>query len=354
MSKQLLEAKTTAPTRGPAIQKRSPMYQLASLFARVGALPLILLALILFFAISAPVFFTTQNLSTLATQSVFLLLVATAQLLVLIAGGFDLSVGANIGLTSVASATVMAAVYGGIDEYSSISLVWGIAIALLVGGTVGLANGIGVAVLKVNPFIITLASSGIVAGLAIIVSKGQQITGLPKVFTQVISAGTVAGIPWLLVLSVPIVAAVYLLLSWTKFGRHLYAIGGNSTAANVAGVKVTRYLVITYTLAGLLVGLAGWLLTARVTSGQPSLGTALTMQSVTAALIGGASLYGGRGGVGGLVMGAGFIMLLTNGMNLLRMDTNTQSIAVGVALVLAVVIDRARERTRVWVRAHTP
>ncbi len=111
---------------------------------------------------------------------------------------------------------------------------------------------------------------------------------------------------------------------------------------------------MTYVLAGILVGLAGWLLTARVTSGQPSLGSALTMQSLTAALIGGASLSGGRGGIGGLVMGVAFIILLTNGMNLLRLDTNTQSIAIGIALVLAVVIDRVRVRARVWVRARTP
>lgn len=326
--------------------------QPARLFVTVGALPLMLIGIIVYFTVASPVFLTLANLSVLASQSVFLLLVATAQLVVLIAGGFDLSVSANVGLTSVASATVMVAVYGGVPEFAGPSILWGIATAILVGLAIGLANGLGVAVLKLNPFIVTLAISGIVAGLSIIVSRGQQVTGLPSVFANVVGGGSIAGIPWLIILSVPLVLIVYLVLSWTRFGRQIYAIGGNPVAASVAGVRVTRNLIVAYVVAGVLVAIAGWLLTARVASGQPTLGAALTMQSITAALIGGASLSGGRGNVGGLVFGVAFIMLLTNGMSLARLDTNTQTIAIGIALLLAVLIDRMRERTRVWLRAQ--
>lgn len=342
------QSSTAAPTSGT-----SPALWAGRLFARVGALPAVLVAVIVVFAAASPVFFTPQNFSSLASQSVFLLLIATGQLIVLIAGGFDLSVGANVALTSVASATVTSAVYGGVTEFEGQALVWGAVTALLVGAGVGLLNGLGVAVLKVNPFIVTLATSGIVAGIAVIVSRGQQVTGLPPLYTDAVGSGTVAGIPWLLILSVPVVLIVHLVLSSTRFGRRVYAVGGNAVAASVAGIGVKRTLVATYVIAGTIVALAGWLLTARVASGQPSLGASLTMQSLTAALIGGASLTGGRGKVWGMVLGVVFIMLLTNGMNLMRLDTNTQTIAIGIALVAAVVIDRLRDRTREWVRARS-
>jgi ribose/xylose/arabinose/galactoside ABC-type transport system permease subunit len=343
----------TAQSLGePHPKQPSPAVWLGRVFARIGALPIVLLAVIVVFAAASPVFLTAQNLSSLASQSVFLLLIATAQLIVLIAGGFDLSVGANVALTSVASATVTSAVYGGYPEFEGQAILWGAITALVVGAGVGLLNGFGVAVLKVNPFIVTLATSGIVAGVAIIVSRGQQITGLPPAYTHVVGSGSVIGIPWLLILSVPVVLVVHVLLSRTRFGRRIYALGGNPVAASVAGIGVKRNLVLTYVIAGIIVAMAGWLLTARVASGQPSLGTALTMQSLTAALIGGASLSGGRGNVGGMVLGVVFIMLLTNGMNLMRLDTNTQTIAIGIALVVAVVIDRLRDRTREWVRAR--
>ncbi|SKA79404.1 monosaccharide ABC transporter membrane protein, CUT2 family [Agreia bicolorata] len=325
-----------APTRHP----------FSKAFALIGPLPPLLLLMIIVFAIANPVFLSSANLITLATQSVFLLLVALGQMLVLVTGGFDLSVGANVALTSIVSASVMVAVYGDIDEYSGDAMWAGFFTAIVVGLVVGLVNGAGVAFLKVNAFIVTLASTSVFTGITLVISAGSEINGLPRAFTHEIGSGDVAGVPILVLLTLPVVLVLFVVLRWTRYGRHLYAIGGNPTAAKVAGVRVKLNLLATYVICGVVTSYAGWLLTARVASGQPMLGGTFALESITAAIIGGAALAGGRGGVGGTLLGVIFIMALTNGMNLMRLDSNQQSIAVGIVLVFAVVADRLRARAR--------
>ncbi|MFT4218983.1 MAG: ABC transporter permease [Microbacterium sp.] len=326
--------------------------RMISWFALFGALPPLIIILIVVFAVSNPIFLTPNNLITLATQAVFLLLVSLGQMVVLITGGFDLSVGSNVALTSVVSATVMAAVYGGYEEFTGEAIWSGFFMVLLVGLVVGLVNGIGVAFLKVNAFIVTLASMSIFAGITLVLSGGSQISGLPRLFTHEIGSGHIAGFPIPVLLTVPVVLVILVVLKWTRFGRHLYAIGGNPNAATVSGVRVRLNLLVAYVICGLLASYAGWLLTARVASGQPLLGGSFALESITAAIIGGAALTGGRGGVGGTVLGVLFVMGLTNGMNLMRMDSNQQSIAIGIVLVVAVVADRlranARSKTLAW------
>lgn len=320
--------------------------RIVSWFALFGALPPLLILLIVVFALANPIFLSPGNLVTLATQAVFLLLVSLGQMVVLVTGGFDLSVGANVALTSVVSATVMAEVYGGYEEFTGVSIFWGFVMVLVVGISVGLVNGIGVAFLKVNAFIVTLASMSIFAGVTLVLSGGSQISGLPRFFTHEIGSGNVGGFPIPVLVTIPVVLVMLVLLRWTRYGRHLYAIGGNPNAARVSGVRVRLNLMIAYVICGLLASYAGWLLTARVASGQPLLGGSFGLESITAAIIGGAALSGGRGGVGGTLLGVLFVMGLTNGMNLMRMDSNQQSIAVGILLVVAVVADRLRARAR--------
>ncbi|MDI2099364.1 ABC transporter permease [Ruicaihuangia caeni] len=315
-------------------------------FAVLGPLPVLLVLLAVVFGLVSPVFFSAQNLQSIATMSVFLLLTALAQMLILISGGFDLSVGSNIALTSVCTALVMNAVFGGLDEYVGLAMLWGLLVATLVGACIGLVNGIGVAILKVNPFIVTLATMSIFAGVTMVVSSGREVSGLPRFFTHVLGSGRLGVVPVPLLIAIPVVLAIVVVLRRTAFGKSVYAIGGNETAATVAGIRVRRNLIIVYVLGGLLTAYAGWLLTARVSSGQPQLGTEYMMQSITAAIIGGASLRGGRGGVGGTILGVLFLVGLTNGMNLMRMDSNQQSIAIGIALVLSVLISRLREQAR--------
>jgi len=315
-------------------------------FAVGGPLPILLIALVIVFGVASPVFFSVQNLQSIATMSVFLLLTALAQMLILISGGFDLSVGSNIALTSICTALVMNSVYGGQEQFTGVAMLWGFVVATIVGLVVGFANGFGVAILKVNPFIITLASTSIFAGLTMIISRGREVSGLPRFFTHVLGSGHVGLIPVVILIAIPILLIVLVVLRWTAFGKSIYAIGGNEHAAAVAGIRVRRNLMFVYMIAGLLTAYAGWLLTARVSSGQPLLGSEYVMQSITAAIIGGASLRGGRGGVGGTVLGVLLLVGLTNGMNLMRLDSNQQSIAIGIALVLSILISRFRDQSR--------
>src|SRR5699024_2285376 len=168
-------------------------------------------------------------------------------------------------------------------------------------------------------------------------------SGLPTLFTHEIGSGRVGPIPVALLLSLPAVLLLFVVLRWTKYGKSIYAIGGNENAALFAGIRVKTNLLLAYVIGGVLTSYAGWLLTARVSSGQPQLGAEFMMMSITAAIIGGASLRGGRGGIGGALLGAAFIVGLTNGMNLIRLDSNQQAIALGIALVLSVLISRVRE-----------
>lgn len=321
------------------------------LFARLGPLPALLVVLVIVFTAANPSFLGGDNLLSVSTQSVFLLLIALGQMLVLISGGMDLSVGANVALTSIVSATVMSAVYGDTPAFTPDAINAGFWTALVVGLVIGLANGLGVAVLNVNPFIVTLATASVFAGITLLISGGQEVGGLPRTFVYEVGSGSLAGIPVGVLLTVPVVVVLFLALGWTRYGRHLYAIGSNATAARVAGIKVRVTLLVTYVACAMLTSYAGWLLTARVSSGQPLLGAQFALQSITAAIIGGASLRGGRGSVGGTILGVVFIMLLTNGMNLMRLGSNQQSIAIGLALVFAVVADRLRTRARTQVAA---
>lgn len=339
-------AETTAQPRqaprGPSRTRRG----LTRVFARVGPLPPLLVLMVIFFTVANSTFITGSNLLSVSEQGVFLLLISLGQMLVLVSGGFDLSVGTNVALTSIVSATVMQAVYGDIASYAGDSITAGFTTCLVIGLLVGAANGAGVAFLNVNPFIVTLASSSVFAGITLLISGGEEVSGLPRSFVYDVGSGSFGGIPLLVLLALPVVVALYVLLTRTTFGRHLYAIGSNEAAARVAGVRVRFTLLATYIICGVVTAYAGWLLTARVASGQPLLGGQFALQSITAAVIGGASLRGGRGGVGGTALGVVFLMVLTNGMNLMRLGSNEQSIAVGLVLVLAVVSDRLRNRAR--------
>ena len=321
-------------------------------FARVGPLPILLLLCFVFFAVTASGFASAENFISIGKQSVFLMLMASAQMLVLVTGGFDMSVGAVVAATSIISSTVLFNMYVENPDQEGIAVFVSLLVALGVGLVIGLLNGLGVTLLRINAFIVTLAMATILEGITLIISGGLEVSGLPPLYKGVIGGGSVAGIPWLIILSVPVIIILLIVMNRTRFGTHLYSLGDNPTAARIAGVNVTRNTIIAYMLASMLVAYSAWLLTARVGSGQPAMGGTYTMESITAAVIGGVSLRGGRGGVFGTVMGVVFIQMLSNGMNLMRLDTNTQSIAVGIALVVAVLIDRLRDQARNFTAAR--
>jgi ribose transport system permease protein len=329
---------------GEAGQARSGALRILS---GVGILPVLLVLMIAFFALQEPRFYAPANIVNVSRQATFLTIITLGQALVLISGGFDLSVGALIAVTSVVSARWMATHYASNPGAEVASVLVGLLAALLVGLVFGLVNGIGVARFKVSPFIMTLGMASVGAGFALYYTGGSPISGLPPVFTRDIGTGRVLGIPVAVWVTVVAVALVYFLMNWTRLGRYVYAIGGNTKAAYLSGISVPFYLTAVYVICSLLTALAGFLLTARVSSGEPNLGIEFPLQSITAAVVGGVSLRGGEGRIIGAVLGAIFITILTNGMNLIRIESYVQEIAVGVILIVAVIVDRVRDRYRV-------
>ena len=307
-----------------------------------GALPVVLVICVVVFQMGNPRFLSSANMLNMLQQGVFLMLIAFGQMLVLLAGGFDLSVGAVVALTSIVSAQVMVAVSVAYPDAPGLAIAAGFLATVVVGVICGLVNGFGVAVLKVNAFIVSLATASIFHGVTLVISQGLQVSGLPRDFVYGIGSGFFLGLPVSVFLTVPALAVVYLLVRHMRFGRYIYAIGSNLRSAVVAGVGINRYLMACYVLCATITAFAGWLLTARVSSGEPMLGGEFPLNSIAAAVIGGCSLRGGEGTPVGVFMGVVFITVLANGMDLLRIGSNYQMIVLGVVLVGAVVLDRYR------------
>jgi ribose/xylose/arabinose/galactoside ABC-type transport system permease subunit len=317
------------------------------IFTTVGILPLLMLLAIAIFAAQESRFYGAANITNVFRQSTYLIIITLGQALVLICGGFDLSVGAVIAVTSVVSARFMSRYYAGNPDAELASVLVGLGAGLLVGLIFGLVNGVGVARFKVSPFIMTLGMASVGSGFALYYTGGSPVSGMPPLFTKEIGTGRWFEIPVPVYFAVGATVLVIFLVSSTSWGRYLYAIGGNTKAAFLSGIPVGVYTASVYVICSLLAALAGILLTARVSSGEPNLGGSFPLQSITAAVVGGVSLRGGEGRILGAVLGALFITILTNGMNLIRIESYVQEIAVGVILILAVIIDRLRDRWRV-------
>jgi ribose transport system permease protein len=222
----------------------------------------------------------------------------------------------------------------------------GIAFGLGMGLLVGLFNGFAVAFLRVNPFVATLGSLNICLGIATMASDGRPVFNVPREFSTLVYNGSLLGVPAPLVLAAGLLAGLYFLLNHTVYGRALYIIGGNPQAAAVAGLPSRRYLLLAYVSCSLIAALGALMLTGRTGSGEPNLGGNLTLESIAAAVIGGVSLRGGIGGVQSVILGALFVTVLSNGMNLTRIDGNVQMIVLGCVIILAVFLDRFRAATR--------
>jgi ribose/xylose/arabinose/galactoside ABC-type transport system permease subunit len=338
---------TTAPLeRDPP--RGTPVLDAAkSALSSVGILPVLLVVAVIFFASQEARFYGTGNITNVLRQSTFLVIVTLGQALVLISGGFDLSVGAVIAVTSVVTARYMANFYAANPESEVLSVLVGIGAGLLVGLIFGLVNGIGVARFKVSPFIMTLGMASVGGGFALWYTGGSPVSGMPPLFTRTMGTGEWFGIDVPIYFAIGATLLVMFLISATPWGRYVYAIGGNTKAAYLSGIPVGVYTASVYVMCSLLAALSGILLTARTSSGEPNLGTEYPLESITAAVIGGVSLRGGEGRIIGAVLGAIFIRLLQNGMNLIRIESYIQTIAIGVILILAVVFDRVRDRWRV-------
>lgn len=325
---------TLSPERAaaPASTRRSLQFMLTT-----GLLPALLILMCVGFAIVEPRFVDGSNLLNVARQSVFLLLIAMGQMIVLINAQLDLSVGATVALTSVVVASVTAASSGGPE-----SVLLGLGAGLLLGVMIGLVNGCIVAFWKVPSFMATLGSTSVLTGLALIISKGAPIIGLPMIFSDVLATSSVLGIPVPVLIGVVIAIGMGVFMSRTVPGRNMYAVGGNRAAALVAGINVKKTIILAFVLCSGLASLAGILLTARVGSGEASLGASFVMLSIAAAVLGGTSLFGGEGVLWRVVLGVLFLGVLSNGMNLLHVSSYIQELVIGMVLIAAVAAERLK------------
>ena len=311
----------------------------------IGAMPLVVASFFLFFAILEPNFVSVDNLFNLTRQSSYLILVCMAQFVILLTGGIDLSVGSTVSLVSVVCATTMKFMAAAYPDSITLAVFASVLIGIGAGALVGLANGIGVAIFNVTPFVMTLGTLSMALGLALFISGGYSIAGLPSAFGDVFSYNSLAGIPVPIVYAALVAILLYFLLNWTRVGRYIYAIGSNLQAARLSGIRTRLYLVVAYAISGVIVGFSAVLMTARTESGEASLGGAdLVLRAVAGCIIGGVALTGGKGILRNVILGAFFITLLSNGMNLLRVNSYLQTFIMGAVLVLAIAIDQMRER----------
>ena len=293
-------------------------------------------------------FLRPGNMINVLRQIAVNAILATGQTFVIITAGIDLSVGSLIALTGVLMAGVM---FGHPD------VAVGFALALLVGigagGLAGLVNGLPVVRFGLPPFITTLAMLEIARGLAFLYTKGQPIEidnpafnfiGGGFVFPGLGRLLNIPGVPMPVIVMLIVVLAGSFLLTQTRFGRYVYAIGGNEEAARLSGVNVFGVKLMVYVISGALAGLASLLLAARLNSGIPQSGQGYELQSIAAVVVGGTSLMGGRGSIGGTFVGALLIGVLYNIMNLLNVQSYAQEVVLGAVILIAVLLDQLRKQ----------
>lgn len=272
-------------------------------------------------------FLTSTNLGNVLRQNAFTAVLAAGMTFVIISGAIDLSVGSIVGLAGVLSADLM------VRGVPVSVAVW---IAVLGGVGTGALNGFVVTRLRVPAFVVTLATMLIARGAAFKYTDARTITGLPESF-GLLSTGIAATLTMAAVFG-----ASWLVLMRTAFGRHVYAIGGNAEAASLAGIRVGRTQQGVFMISGACAGLAGVLVASRLNAGYPRAGEFYELDAIAAVVVGGASLFGGRGSIWGALGGAFFVGVLNNGLNLFRVSPYDQLMVKGAVLLLAACLDRSR------------
>lgn len=323
----------TAPaTRSPVLGLLARLRHAAMerLHVRLESL-VVLLALCVAMSILSPYFLSVSNFLNILLATSTIGVLAIAATFVLSSGGLDLSLGSVMGLSGVVAAAV--AVNLGLP--APLAVVAGTG----AGGAAGLVNGLIVARAYVPAFIVTLGMLGIARGLALVISDGRVIYGLPGAMVY-IGQGRPLGIPMPVLVFLAAAVATHVVLAYTRYGRHTLAIGDSETAARAAGIDVARHRLSLYALSGALAGLAGLLFATRINSGDPTAGIAYELTAITAAIIGGTNLFGGRGSILGTMIGALIMGVLQNGLNLLAVQSYYQQMAIGAVLILAVFVDQ--------------
>lgn len=305
-----------------------------------GIVVVLLLAALIFTALAEPRFLNRMNLVNLARNFSFLLIPSLAQMLVMTVGGFDLSVGMVAASGSVVTALSMGAVAAWAPGADLLAVMAALAVVIGVGVAVGLVNAVLIAGFGLSPFMVTLAVMSALTGIALYYTQGIPIYGILDSFIATVGRGQLLGVPVILAIALSLLALCVLLQRCTAFGRHVYAVGSDERAARLSGVRTRRVLIVTYVLASVMAAFTGFLMAARIGSGQATIGGTLALETIAAAVIGGVSLRGGVGRAGLVALAALFLTVIANAMNLLQFDSKYQALVLGVVLILALGIER--------------
>ena len=323
----------TTATSGGGVREalRERFSDIVSQLAAAGALIVVFVVL----SFASPVFLTADNLFNIGSQTAVTAVIAVGMTMVIITAGIDLSVGSVSALAGVLGVMMIT----GAGFPVPLAILGGI----LVGAGAGLVNGLLVSIAGLNPFIATLGMLTVARGLVYIFTNAKAVFGAPDSF-RLLGQGVIGPIPIPIIIIVVIAVAGYIVLSRTRLGRYAYAMGSNLEAARLSGIPIRRYLTSVYVISGALAGLGGMIAMSRVNSGQPNFGIGLELDVIAAAVIGGASLFGGQGTVLGTLIGAFLIALIRNGAVLLDINTFYQQVIIGVVIWLAVIWDQYRRR----------
>jgi ribose transport system permease protein len=321
----------TTEERGGRGALRERLSEVISQLAAAGAL----IVVFVFLSFASPVFLSADNLFNIGSQTAVVAVIAIGVTLVIITAGIDLSVGSVAALSGVLGVMLMT------DAGLSVPLA--IIGGTLVGAVCGLVNGLLVSVAGLNPFIATLGMLTVARGLTFIFTNAVAVFGAPNSF-RLLGQGVLGPIPIPILMIVLVAVAGYIVLSRTRLGRYAYAMGSNLEAARLSGIPIRRYLTSVYVISGALAGFGGMIAASRVNSGQPNFGIGLELDVIAAAVIGGASLFGGQGTVVGTLIGAFLVALIRNGSVLLDVNTFYQQVIIGVVIWVAVFWDQYRRR----------
>ncbi len=293
--------------------------------------------LCLLISLRSPVFLSKANILNVLRQVATNLYIACGMTIVIILGGIDLSVGSIMALSGV--------VTGGLIAFDGVSIGVAVLAGLLAGTLVGVINGYVISSTTIPPFIVTLATMNIARGAAYVYTGGKPIRVMSDQF-NFIGSGYLGEIPVPIIYLLLIVFISYLIMNRTRLGRHIYAVGGNPQAAVFSGIKIGRVKFFAYTFTGAMSAIAGIVLASRMFSGQPTAGQGAELDAIAAVVLGGTSMSGGAGKIGGTVIGALIIGVLSNGLNLLGINSFWQYVVKGVVILIAVYVDNFKKKSK--------
>lgn len=302
-----------------------------TLWQRFGTFGILILLLAILAVARPGHFFSVSTVTQILAQSSVNILIALGEFFAILIAGIDLSVGSVVALTGMVTAQLMVA---GVNPL--LSLVLGV----LLGGVLGLINGVLVNRTGLHPFIITLGTQAILRGVTLIISNSSAVFGFPASFTRTISINVFGLVPLVAIIALLTAAVLSFLTRQTKLGRNIYALGGNREAAWYAGINVKLHTLIVFMISGLCAGLAGVVLLGRVGSAEPAAATGFETYAIAAAIIGGTSFFGGKGKIFGVVIGGFIIGVINFGMNLLSLPSTLQQVVMGALIIGSVALDR--------------